>query len=82
MHQWARKDKQVGTWLCPLAYSKWGVYMRLWGPHWHVIFLIIMTEMVLKTSVPYRQLMQLIAWEDFIEFSCCESSSTYIICLD
>jgi hypothetical protein len=31
------------------------------------------TEMVLETSVQYRHLTQLIAREDLIEFSCCES---------
>jgi hypothetical protein len=40
---------------------------------------MMMTTMVIKTPVPYRHLMQVIAQEDFIKFSHCESSRTYII---
>jgi len=36
------------------------------------------TEMVLETSFLYRYLMRLIAGEDFIKFSHCESSRSYI----
>jgi len=39
--------------------------------------LMMMTEMALETSVSYRHLTQLIAREDFIEFSRHESSRTY-----
>jgi len=34
-----------------------------------MMMMMMMTEMVLETSVQYRYLTQLIAWEDFIEIS-------------
>jgi len=43
-----------------------------------IIIRDLMTEMVLEMLVSYRHLTQLIAQEDFIEFSCWESSRLYI----
>jgi len=40
--------------------------------------LMMMTEMVPETSVPYRHLTRLIAREDFVEFSRRESSITVL----
>jgi hypothetical protein len=61
---------EVGMWLCPQAHSKWGIYTRHWGLCWHIRSLMMRTEMALEISVLYRHLMQLIAWQDFIKFSC------------
>jgi len=52
-----------------------GVYIELMFRD-QIRSLMMMTKMVLETSVQYRHLTQLIAWEDFIEFSPCESSRT------
>jgi len=41
------------------------------------MMMMMMTEMVFLTSASYRQLMRLIAREDFIEFSHLESTRSY-----
>jgi len=41
--------------------------------------LMMMTEMDIETSVYYVHLTRLIAWEDFIKFTRCESTKTYMM---
>jgi hypothetical protein len=75
--QWARTDRGRNL---TLPTSPQLRYIYDMCPHRHIRSLttMMMTEMVLKTSVQYRDLMWLMAQEDFIEFSCCESWRTYV----